>query len=146
MGFGSTEWRLAHTLPGVPASTGLAGIIGAVSAMMGIGGGTLSVPVLTLFGVPVHRAVGTAAGFGLLISVPATIGFAIGGWNAAGLPAVQPGLRQLGGPGPDRADHPADGPGGGAARHGLSQKGLRRAFAIFLGLTAVRMLGDVIRF
>ena len=57
------------TVPSLPAS------IGTVSAMMGIGGGTLSVPSMTLCGVPVHKAVGTAALLGLWISVPATLGY-----------------------------------------------------------------------
>lgn len=146
MGFGSPDWRLAQSLPRAPGSTGLAGVIGAVSAMMGIGGGTLSVPTLTLFGVPVHRAVGTAAGFGLLISVPATIGFAIGGWGAAGLPPLSLGYVNLAGLVLIAPTTLLMVPVGARLAHSLSQNGLRRAFAIFLGLTAVRMLGDVIRF
>jgi uncharacterized membrane protein YfcA len=49
--------------------------IGAISATMGIGGGTLSVPTMTLCGEPVHKAVGTAALLGLWIAVPATLGY-----------------------------------------------------------------------
>ena len=47
------------------------GVIGGISAMMGIGGGTLTVPTLNLCGYPIHRAVGTAAFFGIFISIPA---------------------------------------------------------------------------
>ena len=42
---------------------------------MGIGGGTLTVPTLNLCGYPIHRAVGTASFFGILISIPGTIGY-----------------------------------------------------------------------
>ena len=51
--------------------------------MMGIGGGTLSVPTMTLCGEPVHKAVGTAALLGLWISVPATIGYLLARSDAA---------------------------------------------------------------
>ena len=87
MGLGNANWRLGTRLPRGPASLGFPVMIGGLSAMMGIGGGTFSVPALTLFGTPIHRAVGTSSGFGLVISIPATIGFAIGGWNAPGLAA-----------------------------------------------------------
>jgi uncharacterized membrane protein YfcA len=47
--------------------------------MMEIGGGTLCVPYSNAFGFPVHRAVGTAAAIGLVIALPATIGFVVTG-------------------------------------------------------------------
>ena len=40
------------------------------STLMGIGGGTFGVPLMTLYGVPIHRAVATASGFGVAVSVP----------------------------------------------------------------------------
>jgi len=66
---------LRQSVPGGAGGALLPGVIGAVSAMMGIGGGTLSVPALTFCGVPVHRAVGTAALLGLLIAIPGTLGY-----------------------------------------------------------------------
>jgi uncharacterized membrane protein YfcA len=47
--------------------------IGFLSAMVGIGGGTLSVPLLTLFNYPAHKAVGTAAAIGLIIALPGAL-------------------------------------------------------------------------
>lgn len=61
---------LVHTLPGKPGQSIMATGIGFFSSMIGIGGGTLSVPLLTAFNYPAHRAVGTAAAIGLLISLP----------------------------------------------------------------------------
>ncbi|KAF0224233.1 MAG: hypothetical protein FD176_1393 [Rhodospirillaceae bacterium] len=61
MAFGRPHWRLGHNLPTGAAKAGLATLIGGCSAMMGIGGGTFAVPTLTLFGTPIHRAVGTAS-------------------------------------------------------------------------------------
>jgi len=49
--------------------------IGALSAMMGIGGGSMSVPVMTLCGRPIHQAVGTSSLFGAFIAIPGAIGF-----------------------------------------------------------------------
>ena len=49
--------------------------IGGVSAMMGIGGGTFSVPVLRAFGFAVHQAVGTSAWLGAWIALPSTVGY-----------------------------------------------------------------------
>lgn len=49
------------------------------------------VPLLTLFSFPIHRAVSTASLFGLIISVPATIGYIIVGWNVENLPFASTG-------------------------------------------------------
>ena len=49
--------------------------VGQILFLMGIGGGTFGVPLLTLYNVAVHRAVATAAGFGLIIAIPSVIGF-----------------------------------------------------------------------
>lgn len=51
------------------ANAGLSAAIGFVSSLMGIGGGTLGVPTLSAFSYPTHRAVGTAAAFGVIIAV-----------------------------------------------------------------------------
>ena len=62
---------------------GKAGVfIGAVSTLVGIGGGSLNVPFMSLCRVPIHRAIGTAAALGIVIAVPASIGFAVIGWDA----------------------------------------------------------------
>src|SRR5690606_32862443 len=54
-------------------------VVGGVSSLMGIGGGTLSVPLLSLYKYPIRRAVGTAAAIGLLISIPGAIGAFVSG-------------------------------------------------------------------
>ena len=61
-----------NEVPKNPAVGVIPTAIGAISSMMGIGGGTLTVPTLTLMGESIHRAVGTSALFGLLIAVPGT--------------------------------------------------------------------------
>lgn len=64
---------LAQQLPGMAGQGVMAGSVGFFSVMMGVGGGTLGVPLLTSCNYPSHRAVGTASFFGLLISVPGAI-------------------------------------------------------------------------
>lgn len=64
---------IAQQLPGMAGQGVMAGSIGFFSVMMGVGGGTLGVPLLTSCNYPSHRAVGTASFFGLLISIPGAI-------------------------------------------------------------------------
>jgi uncharacterized membrane protein YfcA len=133
------HWRLADRVPrGLPGA-GVAGLIGGVSAMMGIGGGTLAVPTLTLCGYPIHRAVGTAAFFGLLISVPGTAGYLLAKPDA-GLPWLTIGFVSL-------AGLALIGPGamltatlGARVAHGLSRRRLAQAFGLFLVVVGTRML------
>lgn len=60
--------------------------IGAVSALLGIGGGILVVPFLARHGIAMRRAVGTASACGVPIAVAGSIGFVIAGWGRPGLP------------------------------------------------------------
>jgi uncharacterized membrane protein YfcA len=62
-------------------------LVGALAAALGIGGGTLSTPVLSLFSFPIQRAVGAGALFNLIIAVPATMTFLARDWAAVGRPA-----------------------------------------------------------
>ena len=142
MAFGNPEWRLARHLPRGLASIPLPAFIGTISSMMGIGGGTISVPALTLFGTPIHRAVGTSAGFGVVIAVPGFIGFIIAGWNAPNLPPYSAGYVSLIGFALIVPLTTLAVPWGAKLAHALSQKALRNAFAIFLGLTSVKMLAN----
>lgn len=143
MAIGNPAWRLADGLPGNPLNSFIASVVGAISAMMGIGGGTLSVPILNIYGVPIHRSVGTAAGFGLVIAIPGTLGFMVGGWDNPLLPDFSFGyVNWLG----FLLIVPATVltvPTGARLAHSLSQTGLRRAFAVFLGITAIRMFSDI---
>ena len=61
-------------------------IIGFFSVLIGIGGGSFSVPTLTVFGKNIHRAVGTSASIGFFIAVPGFITYALTGWHIQGLP------------------------------------------------------------
>ena len=131
--------RVSDQLPRGAGGVALAAMIGGVSAMMGIGGGTLTVPTLNLCGYPIHRAVGTAAFFGLLISVPGTIGYLLAE-PPTGLPWLTVGFVSL-------AGLAVIGPGsmltatlGARAAHTLSRRRLSQAFGVFLLVVGSRML------
>ena len=130
---------LAATVPANPFMGLVPTAIGTISSMMGIGGGTLTVPTLTLFGEPMHRAVGTSALFGLLISVPGAIAFVIAGWGNADLPPGSIGFVSLVGFILIAPTTVLMAPLGARLAHALSQRALSLLFGVFLLLIAVRM-------
>ena len=114
-------------------------VIGACSAMMGIGGGTLSVPFLNALRYPIHKAVATSAGFGLVIAVPATIGFVAGGWNIPDLPIASLGYVNILGFLAVSLMTICSAPIGSRVAHAINPRILRLLFSLFLAITAVRM-------
>ena len=70
-------------------------LIGSFSSILGIGGGTLSVPLLISCGRSVKKAVGTSSGIGFLISIPATVVFLITGFDVANRPIYSLGYISL---------------------------------------------------
>ena len=60
--------------------------IGFLSTFMGIGGGNLNNLFMTLFGQSMHQAVATSAGLGVLIAIPAALGYVYAGWGSEDLP------------------------------------------------------------
>jgi uncharacterized membrane protein YfcA len=144
MAFNNPSWILADALPGGMKKQTMAGTIGMVSAMMGIGGGTLSVPVLTLFGYPIHRAVGSAAAIGLIIGIPGTIAFIATGWDAPGRPPYSVGYVNLLALFLILPTSMIFAPLGARMAYRLNTRNLRRAFAVFLAATALRMFYSVL--
>jgi len=139
MAFGRSEWRIAERPPRGLVGYTMSSVIGAISALMGIGGGTLSVPLLSLFNFPIHRAVGTAAAIGCLIGIPGTLGFMIAGWGEPDLPRFSIGYVNLLALALVMPTSMIFAPLGARAAHALPVRGLRLAFAFFLAATALRM-------
>jgi uncharacterized protein len=126
-------------LPGTLGLSGVATAFGTVSALMGIGGGSLNVPFLSYCGVPIKRSIATAAAIGLPISASATIGYIVGGLDEAGLPPVSLGYVNLPVFGGVVASSLLFAPLGATLAHKLPDQLLRRLFAIFLFALATRM-------
>jgi uncharacterized membrane protein YfcA len=136
---GREEWRLGDVLPSGIGAWFLGIANGCLSVLMGIGGGTFGVTVMTLYGTTIHRAVATAAGFGLIIGVPGAIGMIVNGWNVPDLPPLSLGYVNLIGLALIVPATIVAAPWGVALAHRLSRRTLRLAFGIFLCLTAMRM-------
>lgn len=142
--FGSPNWKLGEHLPKGLGRVGIGTAIGALSAMMGIGGGTMTVPVMTMYGYPVHRAVGTAAAMGFVIGVPGAIGFVVGGWDVSARPPGSLGYVSLVGLALIAPTSMLMAPVGARLAHKLNTKALKRVFAVFLGLTSLRMFYGIL--
>lgn len=139
MGFGREGWNIAKTLPSWPGCAVIGGWIGGFSVVMGIGGGTLGVPTLSLFGIPIRRAVGTAAAFGPVIALPGVLGFVVGGFNHPDLPAFSLGYANLLAFAVIVPATIAFAPLGAKLAHAIQPTLLRRLFALFLFITSCRM-------
>jgi len=78
--FGKDSWRLGVDMPRRGVMIVYGWVIGVLSALMGIGGGQLSNLFMTFYNRPIHQAVATSSGLGVLISVPGAIGYVYAGW------------------------------------------------------------------
>ena len=65
---------------------GVGGAIGMFSSFVGIGGGTLTIPFLTMCNVPMREAIGTSSGVGMSIAVFGSLSYIMNGWGEPGLP------------------------------------------------------------
>ncbi len=120
---------------------GLAGsVIGAVSAVVGIGGGTLTVPFLLWCGVTMRQAVATSAACGLPIAAAGAVSFALTGWNNAALPPQAIGYVYLPALIGVAASSIVLAPLGAHLAHNLPTQVLKRFFALFLAVLGVKML------
>lgn len=129
-----------RALPGA-AGMGLAGmVIGAVSAVVGIGGGTLTVPFLQWCNVAMRQAVATAAATGLPIALAGAVGYVVAGWGNPALPGMATGYLYwpsfLG----IVAASVLFAPLGAYWAHRLPARQLKRFFALFLAMLGIWML------
>lgn len=142
--FGGKGWRLRETLPGALTMRLCGMTIGLVSAIMGIGGGAVSNLFLTLHGVPIHRAISTSAGVGVLIAIPGTIGYVLAGLGRADLPPGSLGFVSLFAFFLTIPTSLLTTRFGVALAHRLSSRSLEIAFGSFLVLVAARFLWAIV--
>lgn len=126
-------------LPGWPGMTAAGTVIGTVSSWVGIGGGTLSVPFMTWCNVRFQEAIGTSAAIGFPIAVSGTVGYALSGQAAQGLPEWSLGFVYLPALAAIAAMSMISAPWGARLTHSLPVAKLKRIFAGMLYLLAVRM-------
>ncbi len=140
IGFGRDDWRLGDRMPGGVGRAVTSAAIGFLSVLMGIGGGSFGVPLMRLYGMPIHKAVGTASGFGVMIAVPSVIGFLLTGWSIEGKPPLTVGLVNLPAFFVVIAVTMVTTTWGVRLAHAMNPKPLKRVFAVFIMLTALNML------
>jgi uncharacterized membrane protein YfcA len=131
--------NLTEEVPRGPLVPIIPTAIGGFSSMMGIGGGTFSVMTLTLFNTPIHRAVGTAALFGLVISLPGMLGFAVAGCGDPRIPAGSLGYVSLVGFACIAPATVLAAPLGARIAHGFSAQRLNMLFGAFLIIASLRL-------
>ncbi|AXE65231.1 hypothetical protein BBF93_14145 [Hyphomonas sp. CACIAM 19H1] len=138
--FGRPSWKLAPEMPKGIARAVIGSVNGALSSIMGIGGGTLGVTLMTLCAMPMHRAVATAAGWGVAIGLPGAIAAIIVGWGRDGLPPFSAGFVNLPAFALISVFTVLMAPVGAALAHKLNADRLRRLFGILLAVVSARML------
>ncbi|MDX9834000.1 MAG: sulfite exporter TauE/SafE family protein [Desulfobulbus sp.] len=134
----------SRELPGRAGMFGVGNVIGVVSALVGIGGGSLSVPFMIWSNVAAHRAVGTSAAIGFPIAVAGALGYVVNNLHTAGLPpwslggVYLPALIFIVGGSVLTA------PFGARLAHALPVDKLKRIFALFLYIVATRMVWSML--
>jgi uncharacterized membrane protein YfcA len=138
--FGRDHWRLGPELPRSRLLEFYGVFVGLISTLMSIGGGAYITSMMTLYGRPIHQAVGTSSGFGPLIAIPGMLGFMWAGWGVSGAPTGSVGYVSLLGAGLIIPASVLAAPLRVRMAHGLSRRGLELAFGGFLSVIAIRYL------
>lgn len=142
--FGFQTRLMAHLKDSKATHRIAALIVGYISSLMGVGGGSLTVPTLVAFGQTMHKAVGTSAAIGVAIALSGTLGFLISGWGVSGLPPFSLGYINVVALVLVGALAALFAPLGAALAHKMSPTRLKYVFATFLVAVGLNMLWKVI--
>jgi uncharacterized membrane protein YfcA len=142
------NWKFADDFPKGPLMKLYGLIIGLLSSLMGIGGGQLCNLFMTFYNRPIHQAVATSAGLGMIISIPGALGYIYAGWpRAAEFPNVAAlqfpfalGYVSLIGFVLVTPLSAAVAPLGVRLAHALSKRQLEIAFGVFLLIVSLRFV------
>ncbi len=127
-------------LPGAVGLGVTGGVIGLVSGLLGIGGGTLTVPFLLWNRVDIRLAIGTAATLGLPIALAGTLGFVISGLHAAAQPGYNSGFVYWPAAAAMVLASVPAAPLGARLAHYLRRENLQRLFALLLVIIGMKMI------
>ncbi len=143
--FAADRWKFGEDMPGKPLMVAYGSVIGVLSALMGIGGGQLSSLFMTFYGRPIHQAVATSSGLGVLISIPGALGFIYVGWPKMDiLPPLSLGYVSLIGMILFIPTSIWTAPIGASLAHKLSKRRLEVAFGLFLLFVAARFIWSLL--
>jgi uncharacterized membrane protein YfcA len=127
-------------MPGAGGMFGVGNVIGGVSSLVGIGGGSLSVPFLIWCNLPMHHAVGTSAAIGFPIAVAGAAGYLVNGLPAVGLPSGAVGFIYLPALVGIALASICTAPLGVRLAHSLPVPRLKKVFAVFVLIMGTRLL------
>ncbi len=116
------------------------GVIGSLSSILGIGGGSLSVPFMSFCNVSVRQAVATSAAIGFPIALAGTIGFIVSGWNVDVLPAWSLGYINLKAALSIVIASAITAPLGAKLTHIMPVSLLKKVFAVLLVIVAIKFI------
>ncbi|AOF96395.1 sulfite exporter TauE/SafE family protein [Sphingobium sp. SA2] len=136
---------ISQDMPSGIARVGIAGGLGTFSALLGIGGGTIAIMVMTLCGRSIHRAIATASGVGTLIAIPSAIGFALIGLKESGLPWGSLGYVNVPATLAIASMSVLTAPLGVAVAHALPAKPLKKIFGVYLIVIAFVMFRNALK-
>ena len=132
------HWRIGSEIPGNPVRAIVGLVLGFLSTLMGIGGGVLNNTFMTVFGRPMHQAVATSSGVGVLISIPGVLGYIWAGWGDPNLPLGSTGFVNWIAVACIIPVTMLAAPLGVRVAHAVSKRQLEIAFGIFLLIVAAR--------
>ena len=143
MFFTTKDTKLTERVPGGIIRGTIAFVIGCLSVLVGLTGGSFTTPALTAFGYPIHRSIAVATAGGFFISVIGAAGSAVNGFHASGLPEFSFGYIDLTSVVVMAPAVLLAAPYGVKLANRLSQDMLRRVFAIFLFIVSLDLLRDL---
>lgn len=129
-----------RALPGIIGMSSAGGLIGSISAIVGIGGGTLTVPFLVWNGTPLRFSIATSAAIGLPIALAGSLAYIMSGWQTELLPEHTLGYVHLPAFLGIIISSALFAPIGARLTHRLPVHTLKRIFALFLLLIAAKLL------
>ncbi|HRE19751.1 MAG TPA: sulfite exporter TauE/SafE family protein [Rhabdaerophilum sp.] len=142
---GRDDWRISNDLPGATGMRAYGVLIGLASSLMGIGGGAISNMILSLHNKPIHNAVATSSGLGVLISVPGALAYIAAGWpKMALLPPLSLGFVSLLGFALIAPTSTLIAPFGAKLAHAMPKRRLEIAFGVFLLLVSARFIWGLV--
>lgn len=130
----------SRALPGPLPLFATGAIIGIICGLVSAGGAFLTVPFMLWCGVPLKKAIGTAAAAGIPVAIVGAIGYIISGWNLPGLPADALGFVSTIAVIGLCSGSIVTAPMGARLAHRLPVLALKRIFALLLTILATKML------
>jgi uncharacterized protein len=138
--FANVKPKPTRQLPGKAGMTAAAVVVGIISSLVGVGGGVMTIPLMSHCNVPMRQAIGTSAALGLPIAIAGTVGFMATGLGKDHLPALSVGYVYL----PALAGIVIGTfitvPWGAKMTHRMPVTTLTKIFAVIMFVLATRML------